>query len=91
MTADANIEAVKKSKFPTEIIDLPSKGLLYSSANPLSSGKVEMKYMTAKEEDILTYNLYSKGYSTHMLEAIRIVNKDIKFYQASTSELKMQY
>ena len=41
-------------KFPTEVIDLPSKGIVYSKENPLSSGKVEMKYMTAKEEDILT-------------------------------------
>ena len=41
-------------KFPTEEIDLPSKGLLYPKDNPLSSGKIEMKYMTAKEEDILT-------------------------------------
>jgi hypothetical protein len=41
-------------KMPTEVVDLPSKGLLYPKTNPLSSGKVEMKYMTAKEEDILT-------------------------------------
>jgi hypothetical protein len=41
-------------KFPTEIIDLPSKGLLYPKDSPLASGKLEMKYMTAKEEDILT-------------------------------------
>jgi hypothetical protein len=41
-------------KFPTEIVDLPSKGLLYPEEHPLASGTVEMKYMTAKEEDILT-------------------------------------
>ena len=41
-------------KLPTEEVTLPSKGLLYSKENPLSSGKIEMKYMTAKEEDILT-------------------------------------
>lgn len=45
-------------KFPTEEVDLPSKGLIYSKENPLSSGKVEMKYMTAKEEDILTNQSY---------------------------------
>ena len=45
---------VKKSDFPTEVIDLPSKGLLYPEGHPLSSGTIEMKYMTAKEEDILT-------------------------------------
>ena len=39
---------------PTEIVELPSKGLIYPEPNPLSSGEVEMKYMNAKEEDILT-------------------------------------
>jgi len=41
-------------KLPTETVTLPSKGLFYSKDNPLSSGEVEIKYMTAKEEDILT-------------------------------------
>jgi hypothetical protein len=41
-------------KLPTEEVSLPSKGLLYPKESPLSSGKIEMKYMTAKEEDILT-------------------------------------
>jgi hypothetical protein len=45
-------------KLPTEIVDLPSKGLLYPTDNPLSSGQIEMKYMTAKEEDILTNQSY---------------------------------
>ena len=51
---------VSDYKFPTEIIELPSKGLVYPKDNPLSSGKVEMKYMTAKEEDILTTQSYIK-------------------------------
>jgi|TARA_R110002167_G_scaffold11785_1_gene51031 hypothetical protein len=56
------ITEVKENKFPTEIIDLPSKGLLYPKSNPLSSGKIEMKYMTAKEEDILASQaLIQKG------------------------------
>ena len=41
-------------KIPTEIVSLPSKGLLYPETSPLSKGEIEMKYMTAKEEDILT-------------------------------------
>ena len=49
-----------KFKFPTEIVDLPSKGIVYPKSNPLSSGKVEMKYMTAKEEDIITNQAYIK-------------------------------
>lgn len=45
-------------KIPTEEISLPSKGLLYSESSPLSSGKISMKYMTAREEDILTNTNY---------------------------------
>jgi len=52
------IKELKNYQFPTEIIELPSRGLIYPKDNPLSSGKVEMKYMTAKEEDILTTQSY---------------------------------
>ena len=49
-------------KFPTEVVDLPSKGKLYPDGHPLKSGTIELKYMTAKEEDILTsQNLIQKG------------------------------
>jgi hypothetical protein len=41
-------------KIPTETVSLPSKGLLYPESSPLAKGEIEMKYMTAKEEDILT-------------------------------------
>lgn len=51
-----------ESKFPSEVIDLPSKGYFYATDNVLSNGQVEIKYMTAKEEDILTSrNLIQKG------------------------------
>jgi hypothetical protein len=45
-------------KIPTEKVSLPSKGLLYSKESPLSKGEIEMKYMTAREEDILTNTNY---------------------------------
>jgi len=49
-------------KFPTETIDLPSGGNLYPENSPLRSGKVDVYYMTAKHEDILTStNLIQKG------------------------------
>jgi len=47
-----------KFNLPTENVELPSKGLLYPVENPLSSGTIEMKYMTAKEEDILSNQNY---------------------------------
>ena len=52
----------KQQQFPTEEVTLPSKGLLYPKDSPLRSGKLEMKYMTAREEDILTnQNLIENG------------------------------
>ena len=53
---------MEQTKFtlPTENVELPSKGLLYPIENPLSSGTVEMKYMTAREEDILSNQNYIK-------------------------------
>ena len=51
-----------KQDFPTEFIDLPSEGHFYPVESPLSTGRIELKYMTAKEEDILTsQNLIKKG------------------------------
>ena len=47
-------------KIPTEMIELPSKGLVYPKDNPLSEGTIEMRYMTAKHEDILTNTNYMK-------------------------------
>lgn len=62
--------------FPTEVIELPSKGLLYPQDNPLSNGKIEMKYMTAKEEDILTNQAYiQKGVVLDKLLQALIVSK----------------
>jgi hypothetical protein len=55
-------EDVKKSNFPTEVVPLPSKGMIYPTGHPLADGFIEMKYMTAKEEDILTsQNLIKQG------------------------------
>ena len=51
-----------KQTFPSEEVTLPSKGLLYPTDHPLSKGICEIKYMTAKEEDILTnQNLIKNG------------------------------
>ena len=48
----------QKPQFPSEIVTLPSKGLLYPQDSPLRKGTIEMKYMTAREEDILTNQNY---------------------------------
>ena len=66
----------KKFDFPTEVVELPSKGLLYPEDSPLSSGTIEMKYMTAKEEDILTnINYLQQGIVIDKLLQSLIVSK----------------
>ena len=67
-------------KFPTEEVELPSKGLIYPKDHPLSSGKVEIKYMTAKEEDILTNQAYiEKGtVLDKLLESVLISKVNLK-------------
>jgi len=63
-------------KLPTEVVSLPSKGLLYSKESPLSKGEIEMKYMTAKEEDILTnINFIKQGVVIDKLLQSLIVTK----------------
>ncbi len=58
--------------FPTEIISLPSKGLVYPESSPLAKGEITIKLMTAKEEDILTSaTLIKKGIQLDkLLEAL---------------------
>lgn len=48
---------------PTEIVDLPSKGLGYPDDHPLSGkDSIEIKYMTARDEDTLSnQSLLRKG------------------------------
>ena len=50
-----------EKKLQTEMVGLPSKGLLYPESSPLRKGSVEVKYMTAKEEDILTNQSFIKS------------------------------
>lgn len=62
LIAEYKEKEIRKSNFPSEIIQLPSHGLLYPEGHPLADGTIEMKYMTAKEEDILTsQNLIKQG------------------------------
>lgn len=68
----------QKYDYPTEVITLPSEGKVYPESNPLSKGTVEIKYMTAKEEEILaSQNLIKKGIVLDKLFESIIVDKDI--------------
>ena len=48
------------SKFPSNIITLPSNGNVYAETSILRTGKVEMRHMTAYDEDILSNSSYIK-------------------------------
>jgi hypothetical protein len=66
----------KQYDFPTEVLDLPSEGKVYPKDNPLSSGRITIKLMTAKEEDILSStNLIKKGVVLDKLFESIIVDK----------------
>ena len=61
-------------QFPAEEVTLPSKGLLYSDDSPLKKGIIEMKYMTAREEDILTNPNFIKN-GTAIDKLLKSVNR----------------
>ena len=69
---------MSEHKFPTEVIDIPSGGKVYSKESPLADGKIEIKYMTTKEEDILmSENLIKKGVVIDKLLDSLIVTKGV--------------
>jgi hypothetical protein len=64
--------------FPTEVISLPSEGKGYPESSPLSKGTIEIKYMTAREEEILTsQNLIKKGIVLNKLFESIVIDKDV--------------
>jgi hypothetical protein len=77
----ANAAAAQKqteTKYPSELIPLPTKGWFYPEGHILSSGEVEVKQMTAKEEDILAnQELIKKGKVLDKLIESLLVNKSI--------------
>lgn len=64
---------------PTEIVDLPSRGKHYPEGHPLHGAEsVEIKFMTAKDEDILTSpTLLKKGMAIDRFIQNVLVNKRI--------------
>ena len=71
--------AEQKFTVPTEMVGLPSKGLVYAKENPLSSGEIEMQYMTAKHEDILT-NINNLKNGTAIEKTLKaLIPKDINY------------
>ena len=65
---------------PTELVDLPSKGRFYPEGHPLHNAEtIEIKYMTAKDEDILTSpSLLKKGIAIDRFLQNVILDKRIR-------------
>jgi len=65
---------------PTEFVELPSKGLCYPEGHPLHNEEtIEIKFMTAKEEDILSSRaLLKKGIAIERFIQSVIVDRSIK-------------
>ena len=59
--AKTQYENEKRSTLPSVIVPLSSKGLIYPETHPLRAGSVEMRYMTAYDEDILTNISYRQN------------------------------
>jgi hypothetical protein len=64
---------------PTQIVDLPSKGLFYSKEHPwYGKESVEIRFMTAKDEDILVNKSYiQKGVVIDKLLSNVILDKKV--------------
>ena len=65
---------------PTEFVELPTKGLLYPEEHPFhGKDEVEIRYMTAKDEDILSsLTLIQKGIAVdRFVQNILIENVDV--------------
>jgi hypothetical protein len=81
--ANSNLETpeVKPLSFaaPTEMVDLPSGGRFYPEGHPLNGVEsIEIKFMTAKEEDILTSRaLLKKGVALDRLLESVIMNPKV--------------
>lgn len=75
--------------YPTEVIQLPSQGKYYPEGHPLreNGGKLDVKYMTAKEEDILTStNLIANGTVVDKLLDSLVIHKGVKHTDLTTGD-----
>ena len=78
-TVTTPVPVVEEPKYPSEVIPLPTKGWFYPEGHPLTSGEIEVKQMTAREEDLLAnQELLRRGKVLDKLIESLIVNKSIR-------------
>jgi len=86
-TVTTPVPVVEEPKYPSEVIPLPTKGWFYPEGHPLTSGEIEVKQMTAREEDLLSnQELIKKGKVLEKLLETLIVNKNIKLDEILTPD-----
>jgi hypothetical protein len=70
----------QRSKLPSIVAILPSAGKIYPESSLLREGKIEMRYMTAYDEDILTNTSYIREgiVFDKLLESIIVSDVDVK-------------
>lgn len=83
--AKQRYESAQRSKLPSIIVSLASGGKIYPASSPLRSGQIEMRYMTAYDEDILTNASYIKNgvVFDKLLESL-IVTEGVDVQEIST-------
>jgi len=71
-------QAKEQPRYPTDTISLPTKGWFYPENTPLATGEVEIKQMTAREEDILAnQDLIRRGKVLDKLLQSLLIDKNI--------------
>jgi len=87
--ARQNYEKQQRTKVPGYIVPLPSAGLIYPESSVLRQGVVEMRHMTAYDEDILTNSTYiSNGIMLHKLIESLLITPDISADDLSNADLE---
>ncbi len=77
--AKQRYETQQRNKLPSVVVNLASNGEVYPKSHPLHSGKIEMRYMTAYDEDILTNSSYIREgiVFDKLLESIIVTEIDV--------------
>jgi hypothetical protein len=88
--AKQRYESKQRSKLPSIIVSLASAGKIYPESSPLRAGQIEMRYMTAYDEDILTNTSYIKNgvVFDKLLESI-IVTEGVLMFKKFQHLIKM--
>lgn len=75
----ADVSQKSDTKYPSDTIPLPTRGWFYPEGHPLYCGEIELKQMSAREEDLLANrDLMKNGKVLDKLLEALVVDKSIK-------------